>query len=73
MRLTATLMATLACSQAISIEATVDSQANVEFFSDIGDWATGAVNDVGNSVQNAVNDIGYFVQDAVDGFIDGLD
>ena len=62
MKLTTTLMATLACSQAISIEATVDSQANVEFLSNIGDWAS-----------DAVNNIGDFAEDFGDVFNDGLD
>ena len=62
MRLTTTLMATLACSQAIRIEATVDSQANVEFLSNIGDWAS-----------DAVNNIGDFAEDFGDVFNDGLD
>ena len=62
MRLSTTLMATLACTQAIKIEATSGSQANVEFFNDVGDWFDGAVDDIGGGFE--------FLGD---GILDGMD
>ena len=43
MKLSTILLATLACTQAICIEANADSQVDAEFFDDLINWPSGAV------------------------------
>ena len=54
MKLSTPLLATLACTQAICIEANADSQVDAEFFNDIADWASGVVNDIGDIIEETI-------------------
>ena len=58
MKLSTPLLATLACTQAICIEANADSQVDAEFidFGGIGDLVSGVVNDIGDSFGGTFND-----------------
>ena len=63
MRLTTTLMATLACTEALKLE----SKAEFDFgraFNSIGDTFSGIGGDVASGISNAFDDIGKWSENA---------